>query len=142
MRQLYSYQDWRRERLLYALTGGIYCISATMLQSVYTRAPGPWAAPYEAAYQRARIDIERFGSRTGEAQVTSDRDRAAWRRLTSDFEQLRLARLSAYLRHREPDDQVGYSILIFRLTDREVQDALTGPPAELLPQPAIEGLGG
>jgi hypothetical protein len=142
VRQIYSYQDWRRERPLYALTGGIYCISATMLQSVYTRAPGPWAVPYEAAYQRTRIDIERFGSLTREALVPSDRERAAWRRLTSDFEQLRLARLSAYLRRREPDDQIGNSILIFRLTDREVQDALTGPPAELLPHPAIEGLDG
>jgi len=50
-----------------------------------------------------------------------------------DFEQLRLARLCAYLRHREPDDQVGYSILIYRLSDRQVQQALLGPPAELLP---------
>jgi len=142
VRQLYSYQDWRRERPLHALTGGIYCISATMLQSVYTRAPGPWSAPYEAAYQRTRVDIERLGSVTREALVMSDRDRAAWHRLTSDFDQLRLARLSAYLRRREPDDQIGYSILIFRLTDRDVQDALSGPPVELLPHPEIEGLGG
>jgi hypothetical protein len=30
-RQICSYQDWRRERPLHDLTGGIYCISATML---------------------------------------------------------------------------------------------------------------
>ena len=40
------------------LTGGIYCVSATMLQSVYTRVPGPWAEPYESAYQRARLAVE------------------------------------------------------------------------------------
>jgi len=141
-RQIYSYQDWRLERPLYALTGGIYCISATMLQNVYTRAPGPWAAAYEAAYQRRRIDIERSSFATGEELVPSDRETSTWRRLAGDFDQLRLARLSAYLRRREPDDQIGYSILIFRLTDREVQEALSGPPAELLSRPAVEGLGG
>jgi len=51
------------------------------------------------------------------------------------LEQLRFARLMAYLRHREPDDQVGWSILIHRLSDAEVQAALDGPPAELVPQP-------
>jgi hypothetical protein len=141
-RQIYSYQDWRRERPLHALTGGIYCISATMLQSVYTRAPGPWAAPYEAAYQRRRTEIERVSSRPREEPLTSDRETPAWRRLVNEFEQLRLARLSAYLRRREPDDQIGYSILIFRLTDREVEDALGGPPAELLSRPAVAGLDG
>ena len=57
-RQIYSYQDWRAAPPLYELTGGIYCVSATMLQSLYTRAPGPWAAPYERAYQVARGEFE------------------------------------------------------------------------------------
>jgi hypothetical protein len=136
-RQLYSYQDWRRERPLYALRGGIYCISATMLQTVYTRAAGRWAAPYEAAYQQRRIEIERSGFDSNDTLVRPDRETAAWRRLASDFDELRLARLSAYLRRRAPDDHIGYSILIFRLDDRDVQEALTGPPAELLPRPEI-----
>jgi len=141
-RQLYSYQDWRRERPLYALRGGIYCMSATMLQTVYTRAAGRWAAPYEAAYQQKRIEIERSSVDRNDTLVPSDGETAAWRRLASDFDELRLARLSAYLRRRAPDDQIGYSILIFRLDGREVQEALTGPPAELLPRPEIKGLDG
>ena len=139
-RQIYSYQDWRRERPLYALSGGIYCISATMLQSVYTRAPGPWAAPYEAAYQQRRSAIERASVAKNDTLVPADRETSGWRRLASDFDELRLARLSTYLRRREPDAQIGYSLLVFRLTDRDVQDALSGPPAELLSRPAIEGL--
>jgi hypothetical protein len=51
------------------------------------------------------------------------------------LEQLRFARLMAYLRRREPDDQVGWSILVYRLSDAEVRDALEGAPAELVPQP-------
>ena len=51
------------------------------------------------------------------------------------LEQLRFARLMAYLRHREPEDQVGWSILIHRLSDIEVRAALEGPPAELVADP-------
>jgi hypothetical protein len=74
------------------------------------------------------------------AGVLADREIVAWRRLVSDFDQLRLARLCAYLRRREPDDQIGYSILIFRLSDEDVRDALNGPPAELLPEVGVKGL--
>lgn len=134
-RQLYSYQDWRRERPLHDLTGGIYCISATMLQNVYTRAPGPWAAPYETAYQQRRADVDRLRAARAE-----DRADAEWRKVANDFEQLRLARLAAFLRRRAPDAHIGHSILIFHLSDGDVRDALAGPPAELVPRPAIEGL--
>ena len=142
-RQIFSYQDWRAEPPLYDLTGGVYCISATMLQSVYTLARGPWAVQYEQRYQRVRQAIE--GHRAAivsqpEAGRPGGAEYVAWRQLVKEFEQLRLARLSAYLRRRVPDDQVGYSILIFRLTDAEVRRALDGPPAELLPQPEIEGV--
>jgi hypothetical protein len=140
-RQLYSYQDWRTDRPLYELTGGIYAISATMLQSIYTRAPGPWTVGYERAYQALRLEIERVRSR-GQAPVTAarDADSVAGQRLQRDFDELRLARLCAYLRRRPADDHIGYSILIFRLSDEQVAEALTGPPAELWPEIGIEGL--
>ena len=54
------------------------------------------------------------------------------------YELLRFSRLTSYLRHREPDDQVGYSILIYRLTDAEITSALEGPPLEMLPKPELE----
>ena len=34
-----------------------------------------------------------------------------------------------------PDDQVGYSILVYRLTDADVALAIEGPPGELLEKP-------
>ena len=46
-------------------------------------------------------------------------------------------RLLAYLRHRQPDDHVGYSILIFRLTAEEIDHALNDTPAELDDEPWI-----
>ena len=57
----------------------------------------------------------------------------------SDFDQLRTSRLFAFLRQRHPDDHVGYSILIFRLSDEDVQRALNGPPPELWPDIGVEG---
>jgi 4-amino-4-deoxy-L-arabinose transferase-like glycosyltransferase len=141
-RQLYSYQDWRADRPLHPLTGGIYCISATMLQSVYTKARGPWAAPYERAYQQTRAEIGRFRTAAGDPSLIaelSNHDATTWRRLADDFEQLRLSRLAAYLRRREPDDRIGYSILVFVLSDKEVKDALDGPPVELWPAIGVEG---
>ncbi|MCX6983995.1 MAG: hypothetical protein NT118_04470, partial [Lentisphaerae bacterium] len=43
------------------------------------------------------------------------------------YDYLRFAKLCLYLRlnRKEPDDYAGYSILIFKLTDREVEDALS-----------------
>ena len=48
----------------------------------------------------------------------------------SAFAEYRFARLTAYLRQREPDDEIGYSILVFKLTDADIAQALDGPPAE------------
>ena len=41
-------------------------------------------------------------------------------------ERLRLARLCHQLRRRTPDAQAGHSILIYRLSAEEVQEALYG----------------
>jgi hypothetical protein len=47
------------------------------------------------------------------------------------YEMCRFARLTAYLRQREPDDNVNYSILVYRLTEADLARALDGPPPEL-----------
>jgi hypothetical protein len=96
-----------------ALTAGTYCISATMLQNVYNPMPrirGPWTPEWEAEYQRLRAVEERYG------------------RAALAYEMLRFARLTAYLRQREPDDHVGHSILIYRLTEEDLTEALEGDP--------------
>jgi hypothetical protein len=141
-RQIFSYQDWRTERPLQVLTGGIYCVSATMLQSIYTRTPGPWAEPYERAYRQTKMDADRFVAAMGgplQMDHLSSADAATWHRLVRDYDELRFGRLAAYLRQRTPDDSIGYSILIFTLTDRDVQEALDGPPAELWPNTRVDG---
>ena len=134
--RLPGYFDHWRPGGWYALTGGVYAISATMLQQVYSWTPGPWARPYEDAYQEIVSEL-RAGRERNLSEETVLRGFTRERRTL--FEHLRFARLCAFLRRREPDDEVGHSILIYRLSDDDVRRALDGPPAELTPDVAVEG---
>jgi hypothetical protein len=128
------YDHWRPARPWSELGGGVYCISATMVQSVFNMFPGPWAVPYEEVYRRGTSAMRALAA----VQDPAERARQAAEIPAASLyqlEQLRFARLMAYLRRREPDDQVGWSILVYRLSDAEVRDALEGAPAELVPQP-------
>jgi 4-amino-4-deoxy-L-arabinose transferase-like glycosyltransferase len=103
------------------LEPGIYAISATALQQVYSFQHGKWTPEYESNYQKAL------------AQSVHESDLAL--KNSSDNQQmllrLRFARLCAYLRKREAVAEIGNSILVFQLNRREWDQALYGPPAEL-----------
>lgn len=96
----------------YEPRAGIYCISATMLQQVYSSCRGPWTPAYEHEYQELR---------KREADMLTG-EQSQWRR----YDELRFARLCHYLQARRPDDMVGYSILIYRLSSAEIAVALDG----------------
>lgn len=120
---------------------GIYCISATTLQQVYSIAIGRWAQPYENAYQNAlaemaqhRKNIPDGVTRAGFREIESGNQ---WREKVKAFEELRFARLCAALRKREPIAKVGYSIFVYCLSKDDVDLALYGPPAELMPQVTV-----
>jgi hypothetical protein len=49
------------------------------------------------------------------------------------FEEYRFARLTAFLRQREPDALIAGSVLVYQLTEADLGRALDGPPAELGP---------
>lgn len=114
----------------YEPKAGIYCISATMLQHVYSSFRGPWNLAREQAYQEARAkeplfreywrnpEIRQQLARLGEAEN--------FERTWQGYDQLRFARLCHYLRARQPDAQPGYSILVYRLTQAEIDAALNG----------------
>jgi len=116
------------------LTGGVYLISATSLQSLYGELKGPWTEDMEKRYRalQKKTDIEKINTYLDRASKVPPERREPIhprvKRAFSLFNLLRFSRLLAYLRHREPDGHIGYSILIFRLTDEEVNRALHGPP--------------
>ena len=96
----------------FALTPGIYAISATLLQGMGSPVTGPWNKAAEANYQHA------------------------WKNIEIYHQKLRLSRRCAWLRHQpRPGASVGHSILIWHLDEAELAAALSGPPVELAEAP-------
>ena len=110
------------------LTAGVYCLSATYLQQVYEPVWGPWCTSYEKEYQAKAQALQRFlaADPTTQTEMIQSKGKAFWEKTSMRYDRLRLARLCAFLRQREPDDNVGYSILIYRLTAQDIQEALSG----------------
>ena len=118
------------------LEPGTYCISATMLQCVYAGHPGPWTERSEAAYQALAHEVARFETiqkvdpQILERMAATPEAAPELKKLKKVFdlyEHFRLDRLLAYLREREPDAEVGYSILIYYLDAKALDAALVGP---------------
>ena len=121
------------------LKPGYYCISATILQHVYETERGPWAEPYERAYQSGR----HWAAGTEASETSNPAPEATGEKRDEHlrlFRALRFGRLCAYLRHQKPLGNIGYSILVFRLSEDDLKLALNGAPAELSPtiQVALE----
>lgn len=118
------------------LRGGIYCISASLLQGYHMRIWGPaWTKRYEEDYRMMTRELlplidARFSEEEREAFVC-DSNPDHLRIKATLYRQMQLARLCAMLRQREPDDRVAHSILVYRLTDADLQQALFGSPVEL-----------
>jgi 4-amino-4-deoxy-L-arabinose transferase-like glycosyltransferase len=116
------------------VVGGVYCISATMLQSVVQEPMGPWTAGQEQRYQSAAnlvMPLLKMGSQKIN-EILGGPSGQDYRNELMVFNLLRQKRMMAYLRQREPIHQVNHTILIYRLSDQEAAEALTGPPPELL----------
>ncbi len=117
------------KRTWHALTGGVYAISATMLQHVYAKVRGDWTLELEREYQQLRAaerDLLAYQNDPAErARLLRDAPAGNWTTAWKNYEQLRFARLCHALRVRGPDAQIGHSILIFRLTESDIA-ATTG----------------
>jgi hypothetical protein len=118
------------------LTPGLYCISATQLVAVYEEAGGRWNRQYEGLYQTLRASLQAVAAgQTPRRENGAPLTPAEITALRTAHDYLRYVRLLAYLRHRQPDDHVGHSILIFLLTQDELDRASGGPPVELDDKP-------
>jgi hypothetical protein len=114
------------------LHGGTYIVSASMLQPVYFPLDGPWGPwneKYEAAYQELSALVKPLMEGDGNARIAALKRHSAgeWPELLRHFEEYRFARLTAFLRERQPDDEINFSIMVYRLTDADVARALGGP---------------
>ena len=128
----------RRPVEAYALEPGYYAISATLVQSVYTVAEGPWSKAYESSYQRVLGKMQRLEQLPPPAAQEAIRraiQTEPWRTEIMNYDALRFGRLSAWLRRRAPDARAGQSILIWKLDAADLGDALYGKPVELTDDP-------
>ena len=136
VRYLHSYFDYYKPQgPPQMMQGGVYCISATLLQNVYNQFPGHWNSAYEIAYKQLNQIVSEFanapaGSEERRKLVELHGDKY-WFEAFWKLDDIRFARLTAYLRKREPIHLVNGSILIYRVTDQDIREALTGPPPEL-----------
>ncbi|HKQ47769.1 MAG TPA: tetratricopeptide repeat protein [Phycisphaerae bacterium] len=109
-----------------AFEPGIYCISATLLQQVYLLPVSRWTPELESLYQAALPRIEQL-------QRHDFASPADAKGLPDEIvRRIRFGRLCAFLREREPDADVGRSILIYYLTPSDLERALTGPPPPMV----------
>lgn len=132
------------------LEAGTYIISVTQLQGVYSLpAVGPWCETYEQQYRYYQYLWNQYREAAAEPAETMLRPppgrftEEQWNAHLMTWQELRAARLCAYLRqHRPyPDDRIGYSMHVYHLSEAQVHEATEGPPPQpyyLTPQ--IKGL--
>jgi hypothetical protein len=96
-----------------ALTSGTYVISVTQLLGVYDIYVRDefWNADAVHTYEVLRRFV---AARTDSTSAPNEQSQRA--RLTKQYEDMRTYRLLNRLRHRPPDDYVGYSMFVYRLT--------------------------
>ncbi len=118
------------------LGAGTYFISASMLQPVNFELAGPWGrwnARYEKTYQELSTAVRPLMNNDIETRrsALAQRSSADWELMLRRFEEYRFGRLTAFMRHREPDEEINFTILVYHLSDADIVEALDGPPAEL-----------
>ena len=120
--ELAPYFNFGRKRIWDDLHAGIYCISATMLQDVYSPFAGSWTSEREVSYQRLRDQI---GTRAklDSSSVPREPFNQGQLELLWVLERARFARLCNYLRTREPTAVIGHSIFVYRLSEQEIWGA-------------------
>ena len=110
------------------LGGGVYCISVTSLDVLgsmfYKRED---ESNYQAALQNLAVFARAAEHDDTMSALLRQTGQGYWPQLFAQFDQMRTGRLIAFLRRRQPDAMVGYSILIYRLSDADVTQAVDRP---------------
>ena len=138
--KLISNNLFARGRPPVRLSSGLYAISATTLQSVYADEIGPWCEEYERYYQNTLTGLKEYrDARAGRVAPIANTDAIPLARKMKKLEELQLGRLCAYFRHQKPIAEIGHSIFVFDLGEKDIVRALYGPPAELEPEVRVAG---
>ncbi|MFA6286472.1 MAG: glycosyltransferase family 39 protein [Opitutaceae bacterium] len=127
---LAPYYNHYRLRGWFELKPGLYCVSATLLQDVYSNWRGTWTPSHESTYQillkKMRAELAAHQRTSQIAEFGEGDSKPLW-----NLDRLRFARLAQYLRLRRPDAIINSSIFVYRLNSREIYAAVEGSPQEL-----------
>lgn len=128
--------DFKFPHPWYQTTAGLYCVSATMLQQVYSPLRGEWTLAREREYQEGRLKENLFwkywNDAATRAEVRTAGAAGAFERTWQRYDLLRFARLCHFLRARRPEAVIGHSIFIHRLSQAEIDAALNGTYSDWL----------
>ena len=128
--ELSPYYALGRPRRWFELKPGLYCISATMLQDVYSAVRGPWTMEREQAYVQLRRAMRTELAAGTRSPVFDDFGEGPSKPLW-ELDRLRFARLCTYLRVRRPDAVIGYNQFVYHLDTHEVHVAVDGSLQEM-----------
>lgn len=129
-RELASYDRFPSSLGQFELTAGVYCVTATMLQDVYSPFRGQWSLEREREYRSLIHAIEETQQQRGSA-LSFKADGSRTDLLLWNLERARFARLCEYLRIKEPEISIGHSIFVFRLNEHEIHTATHGTLREM-----------
>lgn len=113
------------------LQPGLYIVSASLLPPLFwPAADTDWNLSHEQAYKELRSTVAPLmtNDRQTRTEAVSSRTLQQWLPLIDSFNDMRLARLMAFLRKRDPVATINYSVLVYRLNERDLSRALDGPP--------------
>jgi len=116
----YNYEYMQLRKIdLRPLRAGIYVISPV---SFITTAPyGPWTDRHEHQYQLLQEAFEKITHDM--LSDTGSPDYNSIAKIVEDYDLMRMGKLCAYLKQREPDDIIADSILVYILTEEELKAA-------------------
>jgi Dolichyl-phosphate-mannose-protein mannosyltransferase len=109
----------------FELGPGLYCLSATLLQDVYSGWRGAWTLEKERNYVALRALL----AKNPPSSTPEEQRRLFELRYTTD--QMRFSRLSQYLWLRRPEAVIGHTIFVYRLSAEEIHAAAYGSMKEL-----------
>ncbi len=129
--QLAPFYNHLRPRYWTTLQPGLYCVSATMLQDVYSFCRGKWDIKHEILYQQLRKSVAAEIAAGRLSPVIYDLNKTMDGESLKIVDRLRFARLALYLRVRRADAVINHSVFIHRLSATELAIVVDGSLQEL-----------
>lgn len=125
------YYPWNRDIHMEAtrFIPGVYCISATSLQQVY-EVFGGWTKDREQQYWQLMEVNRQYETARKTPETWADLQQkyggaGQIAKLLRTFRRYQFARLCHHLKQRDPDHQIGHSILIYFVGHKELRNALS-----------------